>query len=257
MSKIREYHQSEINTFLKCGKQWEFRYVQNIRTPPRAALTLGSSVDAGVTRNMVQKVGSGADLSLEEVLDVYSKDFDIRAQETDWEEDKPGDQKDVGVQLLTAHHRELAPKIDPETVQEKFVLETDAGYNIGGTIDLTTKDGVVVDTKTAKSKYDEGAVNQSNQSILYDFAYETLRGKKAKSFRFDVLIKPTKTIGARIQQVEAPVTPEAREFLFDSISNVHQAISAGIALPAAEGSWWCSKDWCGYWDRCKGKGAKK
>jgi CRISPR/Cas system-associated exonuclease Cas4 (RecB family) len=257
MTKVREYHQSELNTFLKCGKQWEFRYVQKIKTPPKAALTLGSSVDAGVTRNLVQKVGSGKDLSLEEVLDVYSKDFDIRAQETEWDEDKPGEQKDMGIKLLSAHHAELAPKIDPETVQEKFVIETDAGFNLGGTLDLTTKDLVVVDTKTAKSKYDEGAVNNSIQAIMYDFAYEALRGKKAKSFRFDVLIKPTKTIGARVQQVEEKVTDEARSFLFDSIHNVHRAIEAGIALPAAEGSWWCSKDWCGYWDRCKGKGAKK
>ena len=221
---IKQYNQSEINTYLKCGIQWDFRYMQKIKIPPRAALTVGSSVDAGVTRNLITKIQTGSDLSLSEVLDVYSTDFDIRAKETEWGEDNQGEQKDMGVKLVTVHHENLAPKINPETVQETFVIETDAGYNIGGTIDLTTKDGMIVDTKTAKSKYSEDAVHVSNQPIMYDFAYEALRGKKAKGFRYDVLIKPTKTMGARVQQVEGVVSQESREFLFNSINNVHKAI---------------------------------
>lgn len=255
MSKVRQYHQSELQTFLKCGKQWEFRYVQGRRTPPKAALTVGSSVDAGVTRNLAQKVQSGTDLSLADVLDVYSTDFDIRAKETEWGEDQPGAQKDMGASLLKLHHETFAPRIQPATVQETFIVETDAGFNVGGTLDLTEVGGIIADTKTAKTKYDEDAAFRALQPAMYDFAYEALRGEKSTGFRYDILIKPTKTLPARAQQIHAQISEGDRDHLLDTISNVDKAIRAGVALPAAEGAWWCSKDWCGYWGICKG--AKK
>lgn len=251
--KIKEYHQSELQTFLKCGKQWEFRYLLGIRTPPKAALTVGSSVDAGVTRNLAQKVQSKTDLSVDEVLDVYSTDFDIRGAETDWEDDDPGKQKDMGAQLLRAHHEKVAPTIDPKTVQEKFVIETDAGFNIGGTIDLTETNGIVADTKTSKNKYAEDSIHRALQPAIYDFAALALTGKKPPAFRYDILIKPTKTRGPEVQRVQAEVTADDHAWFFDAVTNMDKAIKAGIALPAAEGSWWCSKDWCGYWHLCKGK----
>lgn len=242
----KEYHQSEIQSFLKCGKAWEYRYVMGIKTPPRAALTVGSSVDAGVTRNLIQKIETKKDLPINEVLDVYSTDFEIRSTETEWAEDDKGAQKDMGAKLITLHHEKIAPKIVPATVQEKFIIETDAGFNIGGTIDLTEVDGTVADTKTSKTKYSEDAVAMAYQPAMYDFAYEALTGKKAKAFRFDVLIKPTKTKAPDFQQIEGQVTQEDRAWLFDSISNMDKAIKAGVTLPAPDGSWWCSKDWCGY-----------
>lgn len=256
MSNLRkQYHQSEVQTFLKCGKQWEFRYLLGIRTPPKAALTVGSSVDAGVTRNLVQKITSKKDLSVTEVLDVYSTDFDLRKDETDWEDENPGAIKDMGASLVRAHHEKLAPQIQPKTVQEKFVIELDGGFDVGGTIDLTEEDGTVADTKTSKNKYAEDSIHRALQPAIYDFASMVLTGKKPKAFRYDVIIKPTKTKGPEIQQVTGQVTEDDHAWFFNAVSNMDKAIKAGIALPAPEGAWWCSKDWCGYWDKCKG--AKK
>lgn len=256
--KIPEYHQSAIQLFQKCGLAYEFRYVMGIKTPPKAALTVGSSVDDGVTRNLVQKIQSGQDLSESEVLDVYSTSFDIRAKETEWDDDDSGKQKDMGAQLVKAHHAKVAPNIDPLTVQEKFVIETDAGYSLGGTIDLTEKSGVIADTKTSKLKYADDSISRSLQPAMYDFAYEALHGQKAKSFRYDVLVKPTKTKPPEVQQIEAQVTFADREWLFDTINNVHKAIQAGVAIPAPEGAWWCSRDWCGFASMCpKFKGGRK
>jgi CRISPR/Cas system-associated exonuclease Cas4 (RecB family) len=251
MSRPR-YHQSEIQTFLKCGKQWEFRYLLGLKTPPRAALTVGRAVDRAVTANLIEKMKTGTDLSTEAVVDAYSSEFESQKSETEWGTDDAGKQKDMGVQLVKAHHEKIAPAIQPATVQEEFIVETDAGYDIGGTMDLVEKSGVVVDTKTSKSAYDEDAIS-GIQPVLYDWAYEAINGKPAEGFRFDVLIKPTKTLPARTQQVAGKPTQENREFHFEAINQMHKAIQAGVTLPAPEGAWWCSKDWCGFWDRCKGK----
>lgn len=247
----RRWHQSEINMFLTCGKQWEFRYVQGIKTPPKAALTIGSSVDAAVTHNLIEKIKTGADLPEEAVLDAFSTDFDIRAKETEWDKDEdPGEQKDMGARLVKLHHEKAAPTIQPETVQESFVIETDAGYELGGTIDVVEKTGVIVDTKTSKTSYAEDSVSGAIQPALYDFAYEALRGKPASGFRYDVLVK-TKT--PKYQPVAGKVSERDRAWFFETVSRVHKAAEAGIALPAPEDSWVCSPKWCGYWSLCKGR----
>jgi CRISPR/Cas system-associated exonuclease Cas4 (RecB family) len=247
------YNQSELKAFLKCGKLWEFRYLRGIKQAPNAALTVGSSVDSAVTANLAQKVVSGTDLSKEEVLDRFSDDFDARKAETEWGECAPGDQKDMGAKLVALHHETVAPKILPETVQESFLLELEGEYDLHGTIDHVEKDGTVVDTKTSRLKYEPDAIAGSLQPAMYDFAYEATRGRPAKGFRYDVLVKPTQTRGPAFQQVEGKVTNEDREWLFDTINQVHKAIQAGIAMPAPEGSWYCNRKWCGYWDRCKGR----
>lgn len=251
--KRRKYHQSEIGMFLKCGLQWEFRYEKGLVLPPKAALTVGSSVDGAVTTNLVQKVETGTDLPVEAVLDTFSTDFDIRSKETEWDEEDPGKAKDMGASLVKLHHEKLAPSIDPAAVQENFYIITDAGYDLGGTMDLVEKSDVIGDTKTSKGRYTDEDLDHGIQPTFYDFAFEAIRGRKAKAFRFDVLVKPTKTKPPEVQQIQKQITEQERQFLFQTIDSMHRAIQAGVVLPAAEGSWWCSKSWCGYWDKCKGR----
>lgn len=248
-----KYSQSELKTFLKCGKMWEFRYLKGMKTPPSAALTLGSSVDTAVTANLTHKLETGQELSAEAVLDEFSTDFDQRKNETDWQDDDAGAQKDIGAELVKVHHREAAPLIDPATVQENFVIETDAGYDLEGVMDLTEKSGVIVDVKTSRTAYEENSIDRAFQPALYDFAYEQTRKKPAEGFRYDVLVKPTARKPPRLQRVEGKVSACDREWLFETISQVHKAIRSGVALPAPEGSWYCSPKWCGYWNECKGK----
>lgn len=171
------YHQSELHTFLKCGKMWEFRYMQGVRVPPRAALTVGSAADRAVSANLDKKVTTERDISTEQVLDTFHA-------------------------------------------------------------------------------YDERSAKRALQPALYDFLYESVRGRPSSGFRYDVLIKPTPRIPPRTQQVHAKIDQDDRNWMFGTIGQVHKAIQAGVAMPAPEGSWYCSREWCVYCDRCKGKGRK-
>lgn len=249
------YSQSELQLFLKCGKQWEFRYVRGLKLAPRGAMTLGSAIDRAVSANLVQKIRSRVDLGEREALEIYSDDFDRRAGETEWRDEEPGEQKDLGVALLKAHHEVVAPAIDPETVQERFLLETSAGYELAGVIDFTERGGVIGDTKTSRTAYDPGAARRALQPALYDLAYEALRGRPSAGFRYDVLIKSGagKSPARRVQQVSAKLGQDDRHWFFETATHVHRAIRAGVAMPAPEGAWYCSPRWCGYWSRCKGR----
>jgi hypothetical protein len=246
------YSQSELKTFLQCGKRWEFRYLKNLKIPPSAALTVGSAVDTAVSRNLAQKIQSGRDLAADEVLGEFSDDFERRRAETEWAEEDPGKQKDLGARLVALHHARAAPRIDPATVQERFLLRTDRGYDLEGVMDLTEKSGVIADTKTSRVPYGPEALEKNLQPALYDFAYEQTRGKPATGFRFDVLVKGGSRKAPELQRIEGRLTPEDRDWLFENADRVHKAITAGVALPASEGSWYCSKKWCGYWEQCKG-----
>lgn len=254
MSTVKpKYSQSEINLFLKCGRAWEYRYVMGLKTPPKAALTLGKSVDKAVTANFIEKIKTGADLPMAAVLDAYSTAFESERLATEWEDEDPGEQKDMGVKLVKLHHEQAAPSIVPVTVQEEFVIETDAGYDLGGTFDVTDSAGRIRDTKTANKSY-SGEELGGVQPLLYDFAYEAIHGKPATGFVFDVLVKNK---APKLQTLEGKPTADDRAHLFDTISQMHKAIQAGVALPAPDGAWWCSQKWCGFANVCpKFKGKK-
>lgn len=249
-SEIPEYHQSSINMFLKCPRQYMFRYEMNLVVPPRAALTVGKSVDAGITLNFLQKIESKTDLPLSEVLDAYSTKFDSEAVGTDWNGDDAGKQKDLGTKITKVLHEKGSPRIQPASVQEGFRIETDGGYALGGTFDVVTVEDIVRDTKSSKTEYDPEAVHDSIQATMYDYAFEIIYGRPAKAFAFDV---GTKHKEPRYQEVIGKVGPDQRARLFEIINLMHTQIKQGNFQYAAEGAWWCSSGWCGYWNICKGK----
>lgn len=251
-----KYHQSSLQAFLKCGKLYEFRYIMGLRTPPKAALTVGRAVDEAVNLNMTRKVQTGEYAPVEEVLDFTADTFAREAADTEWGEDKPDEQKDMAIRLSKLHAEAVAPTIEPATVQEEFTLETDAGYDIGGTLDMTDAQGRIRDTKTMKRGPTTHEVNRAFQPAVYDFAYQALRGKPSTGFVFDILVKPTKTIDVESRTVEGKVTPLDHEWIFNAIDSVHRSIQAGAFPPAPEGSWYCSEKWCGFWNQCKGRKAK-
>lgn len=252
-----DLHQSEIHTFLKCAKQWEFRYVLGIKSRPKAALTVGRAVDAAISHNLTQKIATGIDLPVGDVLDICSTDFDKEAVETEWGDDDKGSEKDSAIECVQAHHKTIAPLIQPETVQEHFVVDTGLGFNFAGTMDIVEKNGVVRDSKTSKAKYGADEISRAIQPAVYDFAYEKTRGKPAAGFAYDVMVKPrqlkTKYVPVETQVIQGVVTPRDRAWVLGAAKSVHGAIKAGIATPAPDGAWWCSEGWCGYWNICKGK----
>lgn len=248
--KLPEYHQSSIAMFLKCPRQYMYRYLQNIVMPPKAALTLGKAFDHGVNANLIQKVESKKDAPLELLVDTFSDSFDKESANTIWEDEKPGDQKDLGVKMLGVYYKEAAPKIQPVTVQDAFRIETDLGYALGGTLDLTDDKKIIRDTKTSAKSYQEDAVSDSIQATMYDFAHEVKTGEKASGFAFDVV---TKTKVPKYQEIVGQVSNLQRERMFESINIMHNQINRGEFQYAPEGQWFCSKGWCGYWDLCKGR----
>ena len=245
--------QSMISQYLHCGLQWEFRYIKGLKIPPKGVLTLGSAVDAGVTHNLSQKIETGIDLPIQEVESAFESDFERRAGFTDWSELSKDDSKDIGVQLVRAHHRLAAPLIKPKAVQWSFDYDTERGYRLAGTADLVDESDTVEDTKTAAKAYSEDAIGQSLQGPIYVQALSRELPQSAGNFRYRVLVKPTKTLPARVQTIDGRITDQQIDFANQSADRVHAAIQAGIALPADPKSYLCNEKFCGFFSICKGR----
>lgn len=247
------YHQSQIDMFLRCGKQFEFRYIKGIKTPPAAVLTVGSSVDAAVTHNLEQKITTGHDLPVDEVLDACETTWNKLKNDTDFTDTSEGVEKDIAVRLTRLHHLQAAPFISPKEVQWEFDIETERGYRVGGTADIVDTGNTVEDTKTANKSYAATSIANKLQPALYTWARQKLSGKEVPTFRYRVLVKPQIKASEKIQVLEAPVSKSAQEWFFKIVDLVHESIKKGNFLPAQPDSWVCSERFCGYWSICRGK----
>lgn len=244
------YRQSAIATFLRCGLRYYHEYIAGIERVPSGALTLGSALHKATGHLMAEKAATKQTLPLEMVLDIFSHQYDGYAEDTDFGDESRGHLKDIGAKCVEIYYREAAPFIDPVSVEEEFVLETDLDYDVKGTIDLIDADGLVRDTKTTGAKYPDDAVFGKLQPAMYDWAYEATRGKKSTGFVYDVLVKTKKPY---YQKVTGTITDPQRDFLFQTINTMHASIQAGIFNPAPDDAWYCSQKWCPAWSACKGK----
>lgn len=239
---------TRVKMFLRCPLQYYYRYCEGIKIPPDAGLTLGKAVHAGLEVNYTQKISSFIDLPLNYVLDIYSTEFEKLVQEEiNFGEDEPGDVKDLGVECLSVYHKELSPKIQPVSVEERFVLEFEnVSYGFQGYLDLVDSEGNIRDSKTSKRSYAIDAAEKDLQLTAYNLGYKYIKGKEPKSLIFDVIVKN------KIPKVQTIISPPRNESqlnrLLKIIGSVSQSIKTGIFYPC-ENPITCS--WCGYKKLCE------
>lgn len=128
---------SSVTTFLMCGQKWWFVYVAGVKAPPSLRAIRGIAAHAAVEVDMRQKMTTRVDLPVTDMLDAY---------DTSWGEEtvdgyaitadeKPGEVKDKGYELVRLYHTEVAPKIQPIMVEEPIQFSiNEQAYS--GQIDL-------------------------------------------------------------------------------------------------------------------------
>jgi RecB family exonuclease len=243
---------SQINMFLRCPKQWEFRYIQKLKIPPGAALVLGRSWHETIEQNYVQKIQSEADLPLEDMKDFFSDAWtkNLEKEEIDFGEDEPGQLKDLGILITDVHHREVAPKVQPALVEEEFriSLGEEFPYELLGYFDVIERDGTIADNKSWKRSKSQGDVDKDLQLTAYALGYRVKFGRAEKGLRFDAVIKNKKP---KAVQLTTTRTNDDCRWLLKLIEKVADGIVKETFYPNPNG-WHCDPKWCGYWNKCKG-----
>lgn len=258
---------SQVNQYMKCGKAYEFRYILDRQVRPNSYTAQGSALHKGA-EHMHLFMKDSPELPPKEFVeqayvDAHSVHFDPNNDVEIMEEDISADAvKDIGVKMINHYYegaagnlkdletKESLRRVYPVHVERKVYanLVTAEGKEVPflGVIDLEEHDGVA-DLKTKRKLGAQGETDNSLQLSLY--AYVT--GKKR--VRHDQLIKPTKKLGVRYVRRESVRTDEEIAHAVDIAAQVADDIVAGRFYLTMPDNWWCTVDWCPYWNECRGR----
>jgi len=238
---------SSIATFLRCGQQWYYAYVEGIKSPPTIRQAIGIAAHRAIEVDMAQKVDSYTDLPLDDVLDAFSDSYDLEivgAEEDETENPEIG--KDSGLALVKKAHDEVLPKIQPVFVEEPVQFRID-GIPYSGVIDLVDDHDRVRDWKTTKRRPSGAGGLYITQMTGYALAYRQKTGKVESEVVLDHLIR-TKLPQYLPIASGGPIDNGAIVTFARIVSDVYAQIQEGRFLPNGLMSQACS--WCGYTSIC-------
>lgn len=250
---------TQVQMLLKCGIQYEKRYIDGEIIPPSASLTRGKCGHTTLEYNFRQKVKSERDVTDEAIRDVFSDQWEENRRAIAWsEKDLAGDSvskaegrwKDSGIGMVSAFHSERSPQIQPAHVEFPVDVEFGAGVpKLKAVIDRVDRDKSIKEVKFVSKSPSAGDVDTDIQLTIYDMAYRALFGEAPSGLgkQWAVGTKVPETV----EQVCRPRSQDTLDRLMNRLWVAMEAIKRGAFLPAAHGSWWCSPVWCGYWQGCK------
>lgn len=261
---------TQIGMFLRCARQWAYRYVEHRIQKPSGAMKQSGVFHSVAESNYRQKIETGQDLSEEEMLDYFSTLF-----ESEWEKEElmpfqPGESKggfkDQGIDIVREHRLNIAPKVQPTAVEQKFELtlgQNDYSFTLTGRIDVIDFNGAIRDNKAMGRTPSQEEIDRDLQLSTYSLAHRVMLRHAHPELdlaELQKLVEPELTLDAILKnkRPEARIfrTRRSREGLrmhLNTIGNIAKAIRAD-AFPRNPTGWWCSEKWCGYWKDCMGKG---
>lgn len=258
---------SQVAQYAKCGMAYYFRYVLETPVPSNSFMAQGSALHKGAEKMHIAMMHDAITPPVEYVESAYeaahteffdpNKDVVIMPEDVD-----VGTIKDLGIQMIRHYYKGAAGLLlDLDTKQplrqvypvavERVVrtmiqpLEGEA-IPFVGVIDLE-EPKKVRDLKTKRKLGPQSEADNSLQLTLY----ASFTGKPDVSI--DQLVRPTKTLGPRYVRRESSRTPEEIEHGKQIVSEVAQDIVKGRFRRTMPDNWWCTKDWCPYWNQCRGK----
>ena len=266
--------------YLRCSMQYYFRYVLGLKERPKLYMSNGSAGHTALELNSKNKIATGADQKLEEILQNYHDAFDKEIKDfekSDFKpDDDPGTTKNVTDQILTVYRHRIAPDIRPIAVELDFTVPLPATEDfefetkpMQGKIDLVASRGRIMQPNAKpmdrKGVFDnkfpqrlpsnlQDLADINDQTTVYDMAL-TMAGAPPDDLGFIHFVPPTKTIASRIittYRSAELMKPENRlrrhQRLLYKIRTTARAIAHGIFIPTDDPRI-CAG--CGFRDRCQ------
>ena len=244
---------SSIQTFLFCPEKWRRKYIAREYEPPSGNMVLGSAVHAAEAHADSVQIETGERPGSELVQDLFSDEWEDRTsrEEVDYGFAKPGELKDSGVRVIRVYDEQIAPKLEPVSVEREIHLDlAHVDWGFRGYLDLEEADGALVDRKVRGTKMSKQAAGTQLAVAPYMLARRA-EGNPASVFRFHTFVR-TKTPYAEI--VPTTRTDAQLDAFVDRLYRVGAEIAWrvehdvwGYAPPDA---WWCTG--CGYSATCPG-----
>lgn len=267
MANLVRLSATQIGMFLRCPRQWAFRYKEGLKVPPSGAMKQSGAFHTTAERNYKQKAESLTDLPLDEQTDFFAETWEkeLTREEIVFDKEKgetAASLKDQGVMIVKEHMARISPFVTPksaEAVEEKITLAltTDKGsgtaYELVAVIDVTDTNDVIRDNKALGKTPTQKDIDRDIQLSTYALAKRFQTRQPERGLALDIVVK-NKTPKAVMLTTER-TREHLQIHLRDTVGHVAKAIAAE-SFPANPTGWWCDPRWCGYWSRCMGRGLK-
>jgi len=264
---------SQASTFLQCPKKWELLYLKNKPRRPSLRMMEGVNVHKAAEKILEGKMsGKGKLPPLDMALDAFSDAFEnTRKMIEDWEGTEQGVAKDNGVGMVKIHHRDIAPSATPIAVEDQFILNVaspDGKFHLPvlGRIDSIQAQAIspedyakvlsgevkrpakIDDLKVCSDKWTEKDLENDLQFATYAYA------KGLPDVSVSQIVKGrAKVPRPRFEKLEGVIDRRQAEHAIEVLQGVAQSIGLGHFPMTDPSNWWCSAQWCGVWDYCRGK----
>jgi len=233
---------SQISLYQKCPRQFYYRYIRGIKIPPPGSAVVGKATHKAIEVDLKTALKEGKHESWSVIEDIYALTFKEEKEKAVWDNEKPDEAFKQGRDVLKIYANKHLPKIEPETVEEKFEIPLPSlGSNLVGIIDLVDSTKTIIEHKTTTRSYPESKISNA-QLFIYAMV------KNLKKIGFNVLVRrknPT------VQILRGEVKEEDIYRTLADILHVANCIYLLSFPPAQQGTWICSPKWCGYWEICR------
>lgn len=251
---IKFIRQSMLNLYCHCQEAFRRRYIEGEIIPPAIAMTIGTGVHKAAEINHKQKISSGMDMPIDDMLDAAADGF-MEAVEADgvyFQGTRQELMKELGiaqtlaVDVTKVYGREIAPQIQPiEAELTLYAQHPDLPIPFRGTVDVLDVRELCIDLKTARVKWRAGKERDTVQPAIYRYMlFENFA--RDYDFGFHVM-----TYKGETQYIPAPKSNQEMAYIVALCKSMMNSIRTGDFMPAVPGHWLCSDKWCGYWFSCK------
>lgn len=272
---------SQLSMYLRCPKQYDFKYNKKAPDKPKVSLAIGKGGHAALEKNMKRKIVRGVDSPTEEVVQ-WASDFmdnELRAMPaSEYEKDvEPGETKDKFLAATKVFQTRDAPTITPIGVEVGFALDINEFVDepleepiriVKGKIDLIAdvpkkivvqEPGLVRvgvdDYKYVTRKRNQAEVDLSAQLTLYAAVVKKTTGNWPVRLGYRMMTPgntkdgPDSTLLERSPELMTTEKFKARlRRLAYQFSHAEKGIRAGV-FPPVDDPITCS--WCPFRERCQ------
>ena len=156
--------------------------------------------------------------------------------------------QDGGIDAMEKLHLELAPKIQPITIEAKIRIPLkDFPKDILGTWDIECK-REIWDWKFRSKTPGQKDADANMGLSIYHAAKKAKDGIAPKSIHMAGIVRLKR--GAKTFNITTKRNDDDFNRILLTVSKIQKSIDAGIFLPASPLSWKCAPAWCDHFETC-------
>jgi DNA helicase-2/ATP-dependent DNA helicase PcrA len=228
-----EFSASQFNTYERCPRIYQYRYIYKIPGKPKPYFDFGSTVHM-VIEELTNRIRDGQIVDKQIASEILKRMWNPKGFESKLEEKKSLQEISVILEHFLEETRGTGRQI--LDLEKKFTIYID-DYLVNGVIDRIDSDGndyVIIDYKTSRESFGPKKASEDIQLVLYSLAVQKLYGRTPKLVGWWFLRQNKK--------IMVQITIENIEILIKKMNKIVESIRKSDFHP--EPGWICKN--CDY-----------